>query len=69
MVPVGIGVGVAAALLLTRFLASVVDEVRVTDPWVLGVVGALLTAAALGAALVQALLVARINPIRAMQGE
>jgi predicted permease len=71
MVPVGIGVGVglAAALLLTRLLASVVYEVRVTDPWVLGVVGAVLTAAALGAALVPALRAARINPIRAMQGE
>ena len=70
VIPVGAGVilGVGAAVLLTRLLASVV-LVRVDDPWVLSATAMLLAVAAAAAALIPAARAARTSPIRAMQAE
>jgi putative ABC transport system permease protein len=68
-VGIGIGLGLVAALLLTRLMASLVFEVDVADPWVLGSVGLLLATAGVLAALVPAARAGRVSPVQAMQGD
>jgi putative ABC transport system permease protein len=65
----GVVVGTAAAVALTRLLASLVFDVRLTDPWVLGGTALAMVAAATAAALVPAARAARLSPLRAMQAD
>lgn len=71
MAPVALGIvlGLGGALLLTRFLASLVFDVHVADPWVLGGVAFLLALAGAAAALVPAARATRISPVQALQGD
>jgi putative ABC transport system permease protein len=68
-VGLGIGLGIGGAFALTRFLASLVFDVHVADPWVLGGVALLLALAAATAALVPALRASRVSPVRALQAD
>ena len=71
MVPVAIGIvlGLGGAVSLTRVLASLLFEVRATDPWVLGGVSVLLALAAACAALVPASRASRVTVVTALQTE
>lgn len=68
-VTIGVVLGLGAALWLTRLLTSVVFEVQVSDPLVLGGMALLLTIAAIGAALIPAARATRVSPLRAMQAD
>jgi putative ABC transport system permease protein len=68
-VAVGIALGLGGALVLTRFLASLLFDVHAADPWVLSGVAFLLALAGAAAALVPARRATRISPVRALQGE
>jgi putative ABC transport system permease protein len=65
----GIGAGVAASLGLTRWMETLLFEVKPNDPWTFGVVAFGLTATALVAAWVPALKAARVDPIGALRYE
>ena len=65
----GVAVGVVAALLLARILASQLFEVQTTDPVTMVTVPLLLAAAALVATWLPALRAAGIDPIRALREE
>jgi putative ABC transport system permease protein len=71
MGPVGVGilVGMAGALFLTRVIAGLVYEVDVADPWVLATVGVLLAAAGTAASAVPAARAGRVSPLQAMIGD
>jgi predicted permease len=66
---VGLGVGLAAALGLTRVLRSVLFEVSATDPLVLSGTTALLLVVSLGATYIPALRASRVDPIEALRSE
>jgi predicted permease len=68
-VSAGIVLGLIGALALTRFLANLVVDVRLTDPWVLTGVAAVLATAAAVAALAPAARASRISPTRALQAD
>ena len=63
----GIVVGLAAALLLTRVLASLLYEVAPTDLQTFALTAALLTVTAVTASLVPALRAARIDPAETLR--
>jgi ABC-type antimicrobial peptide transport system permease subunit len=63
----GVGLGIAAALLLTRLMATVVFGVRTYEPSVFGAVAVLLAAVALVAAYVPARRATQINPLDALR--
>jgi predicted permease len=63
----GIGLGVAAALVLTRVLVSLVFGVRTYDPAVFAAVALLLTFVALVAALIPAYRATRVDPLTAIR--
>jgi putative ABC transport system permease protein len=71
MVPVGVGIGlgIVGAIGLTRFLAGLVVDVHVADPWVLACVALLLAAAGAIAALAPAARASRVSPVRALQSD
>jgi putative ABC transport system permease protein len=69
MAGIGIVIGLARALGLTRVLASLLYDVSVTDGGTFVVTTMVLAAAALLAALVPALRSARIDPVRALRSE
>jgi putative ABC transport system permease protein len=66
---VGIAVGIAGALVLTRALASLLFEVSATDPIVYGGVALLLVAVALAACYIPARRGARVDPLVALRYE
>jgi putative ABC transport system permease protein len=68
-VALGIVIGLAGSLALTRLISGLVYGVSVADPWVLSGVGLLLALAGAGVALVPAARAARVSPLRAMQTE
>lgn len=69
MAPVGIGIalGLIAAIALTRFIAGLLVDVHVADPWVLGGVALILALAGGVAALAPAARASRVSPVRALQ--
>jgi putative ABC transport system permease protein len=71
MMPVFVGIllGLGGAISLTRLLASLLYEVRATDPWVLGGVSVMLALSAAGAALVPAARASRVTVVSALQAE
>jgi ABC-type antimicrobial peptide transport system permease subunit len=67
LVAAGLGIGVMAALSLTRMLESLVYGVKAWDPLVAACVALLLGGVALLAAWIPARRAARVNPIQALQ--
>lgn len=63
----GLGVGIPAALLVTRVLSSQLFSVTPTDPTTFVVVAAVLAAVALGAAYLPARAAAVIDPVVALR--
>ena len=65
----GMAIGLAAALGLSRLLASQLFGVEASDPWTLGAVAALLAGVALAACLVPAMRAARLDPLQTLREE
>ena len=65
----GMGVGILGALFFGRWLRSIVFEVRVMDPWVLGIVALGLGLTAWAAAYLPARRATRVDPAAAFRGE
>ena len=66
---IGIALGIAGALALTRVLRGVLFEVGTTDPATFAAVASLLAGAAVAASLVPARRAARMNPVAALYSE
>jgi ABC-type antimicrobial peptide transport system permease subunit len=68
-VAAGMAIGLAAALLLTRWLDAVLFQVAPTDPPTFAAAALVFVAATTTAALLPALRAARINPMQALRVE
>jgi putative ABC transport system permease protein len=66
---VGLGLGIAGALLLSRLLVAVLYEVSPTDPLVLAAASAILGGVATVACLIPAVRATRLNPVEALRSE
>ena len=66
---VGLVAGVAAAMVLTRFMETLLFGVRASDPATLASVTALITAVAVAASLVPAVRATRVDPIVVLKDE
>ncbi|MGA2076313.1 MAG: ABC transporter permease [Terriglobia bacterium] len=66
---VGVGLGVAGALLLTRFLSSMLYGIRPTDPFTYLAVSLLLTAVAALASYIPARRATKVDPMEALRYE
>jgi putative ABC transport system permease protein len=69
LVAVGVVLGVAAALMLTRLLEGMVYEVRVRDPLIFAMVNVLMVAVSLAACYVPARRATRVDPLVALRYE
>ena len=63
----GLAVGLAAALALSRLLTSLLFEVSPSDPWTYLGIGLLLLAVALAASFIPARRAVRIDPLQALR--
>ena len=68
-VAVGLAVGIAVALQVTRLMGNLLFGVSPADPWTYGAVGAAFTLVAAAAAAVPARRAARVDPIRVLRAE
>jgi predicted permease len=69
LIAIGVGVGVPAALVLTRVVKSQLYGLEAHDPWTLGLATGLLAMVACAAGYVPALRASRVDPIRALRYE
>jgi putative ABC transport system permease protein len=69
LVALGVVLGVAAALVLTRLLEGMVYGVRVRDPFIFAMVNLLLVAVSLAACYVPAWRATRVDPLVALRYE
>ena len=69
LIGVGLGAGLLGSVLLTRYLASLLYEIRPTDPLTLGGVSIVLAIVALAATWVPARRASRIDPALVLRGE
>jgi predicted permease len=66
---IGLGIGVAGALAITRLMTTMLYSVRPTDPLVFGSVAVALMAVAVAASVVPSLRITRIRPANALRYE
>ena len=66
---IGIAVGIVSALIVTRFMQSLLFGVEATDPLTFGAIVILLALMALAATYVPARRAARIDPLVSLRGE
>ncbi len=66
---VGLTIGIAASLAVTRWIGTLLFEVRPRDPWTLAAVSAVLALVALSACLIPARRAARVHPASALRNE
>jgi predicted permease len=66
---VGAAVGIGVALGVTRYLASMLFNVRASDPWTMGTVAVLLALVALAACYIPARKATRVDPMVALRYE
>jgi ABC-type antimicrobial peptide transport system permease subunit len=69
LVGVGLAIGIAGALLLTRLISTLLFGTSSTDPATFALVAVLLAGVALGASLIPALRATRVDPISALRYE
>jgi len=66
---IGIAIGLAGSLAVTRYLSSLLFNIQPTDPATLGGVAALLAVVTVAACLIPATRAARVDPSRALRSE
>ena len=66
---IGIAAGLTGALALARLLASILYEVRLVEPWVMGTSALVLASVAIVSALVPAIAAARVEPVAALRSD
>ena len=69
LIAIGVGVGVPAALALTRMVKSQLYGLEAHDPWTLGLATGLLATVACAAGYVPALRASRVDPMKALRYE
>jgi ABC-type antimicrobial peptide transport system permease subunit len=69
MVSIGVVVGAAAALAVTKYTESMLYGVRAQDPWTFGAAGLILVAVTAMAGFLPARRATRVEPMRALREE
>jgi ABC-type antimicrobial peptide transport system permease subunit len=69
MAALGAGIGLAAAIPLTRFMGSLLFAISAADPWTYSCVIALLLGVSIAGSRMRAYRAARMNPVDALRYE